>query len=114
LSGLLAEELKRRIGRGLDIVYFTNAGAEGVETAIKLARGATGRPAVLHCHRAFHGLSTGAVSINGCESFRSGFEPFLPHCRAVPFDDLAALDEALRAGDVAAFIVEPIQGKGVH
>lgn len=123
LSGLLAEELKKRVApvngslngaAPLEIVYFTNGGAESVESAIKLARAATGRPAVLHCTKAFHGLTTGAVSLNGCESFRSGFEPFLPHCRQIPFDDLAALDLALRAGDVAAFIVEPIQGKGVN
>jgi ornithine--oxo-acid transaminase len=113
LSGLLAEELKKRMPNGLDIVYFTNTGAEGVETAIKFARCATSRSAVVHCGRAFHGLSTGALALNGCESFRSGFEPFLPHCRQIPFNDLAALEEALAARDVAAFVVEPIQGKGV-
>ena len=46
--------------------------------------------------------------------FRAGFEPLLPQCRAVPFNDLAALERALASRDVAAFIVEPIQGKGVN
>lgn len=113
LSGLLAEELKRRMPNELEIVYFTSSGAEGIETAIKLARRATGRPGILYCRRAFHGLTTGALSLNGSQIFREGFGPLLPECREVPFDDLDALEEALKAGDVAAFVVEPVQGKGV-
>jgi acetylornithine/succinyldiaminopimelate/putrescine aminotransferase len=114
LSGLLAAELKKRVAEQLDTVYFTNSGTEGVETAIKFAHCATGRPAIIYCEHAFHGLSNGSLSINGDETFRQGFAPFLPDCRAVPFDDLAALERALSAGDVAAFIVEPVQGKGVQ
>lgn len=114
LSGLLAAELKRRIGRGLEFVFFTNSGTEGVEAAIKFAKCATGRPALLYAPKAFHGLSSGSVSLNGCSSFRAGFEPFLPECRQVAFDDLAALEQALAARDVAAFVIEPIQGKGVN
>jgi ornithine--oxo-acid transaminase len=114
LSGLLAAELKRRIGRGLDYVFFTNSGTEGVEAAIKFAKCATGRPALLYAPKAFHGLSSGSVSLNGCESFRAGFAPFLPDCREVAFNDLAALERALARRDVAAFVIEPIQGKGVN
>ena len=114
LSGLLAAELKRRIGRGLDYVFFTNSGTEGVEAAIKFAKCATGRPALLHAPKAFHGLSSGSVSLNGCNSFRDGFAPFLPECRQVAFNDLAALEQALSKRDVAAFVIEPIQGKGVN
>ena len=114
LCGLLAEELKKRMPNQLDMVFFTNSGAEGVETAIKYAKCATGKPGIVHCKKSFHGLSYGALSLNGDDSFRSGFEPFLPHCRAIPFNDLAALEEELRKGDVAAFVVEPIQGKGVN
>ena len=114
LSGLLAAELKRRIGRGLDHVFFTNSGTEGVEAAIKFAKCATGRPALLYAPKAFHGLSSGSVSLNGCSSFRDGFAPFLPECRQVAFNDLAALEQALAARDVAAFVIEPIQGKGVN
>ena len=114
LSGLLAAELKRRVPAGLDTVYFTNSGTEGVETAIKLARCATGRPAIVYCDHAFHGLTTGSLALNGDETFRSGFAPFLPDTRAIPFGDLAALEAALAGGDVAAFVVEPIQGKGVN
>src|ERR1035441_10283804 len=88
LSGLLAAELKKRMPNELDMVFFTNSGAEGVETAIKYAKCATGKPALIHCKKSFHGLSTGALSINGDDSFREGFAPFLPDCRAIPFNDL--------------------------
>src|SRR5262245_47367381 len=114
LCGLLAEELKRRMPNELDMVFFTNSGAEGIETALKYARCATGRPAIPHCQKAFHGLTYGALSLNGDESFREGFAPFLTDCRAIPFNDLAALETELAKGDVAAFVVEPIQGKGVN
>jgi ornithine--oxo-acid transaminase len=114
LSGLLAAELKRRMPNQLDTVFFTNSGAEGVETALKYARCATGKPAIIHCQKSFHGLSYGALSVNGDDSFRSGFAPFLPECRAIPFNDLDALEKELRKGDVAAFVVEPVQGKGVN
>ena len=114
LAGLLAAELKQRMPNPLDMVFFTNSGAEGVETAIKYAKCATGKPAILHCQKAFHGLSAGALSVNGDDNFRAGFAPFLPDCRAIPFNDLAALEKELQQGDVAGFIVEPIQGKGVN
>jgi len=96
------------------VVFFTNSGAEGVETAMKYARCATGKPAILHCEKAFHGLTYGSLSLNGDESFREGFAPFLSDCRKIPFNDLAALERELHRGDVAAFVVEPIQGKGVN
>jgi len=114
LSGLLAAELKKRMPNELDMVFFTNSGAEGVETAIKYAKCATGKPAIIHCKKSFHGLSSGALSVNGDDSFRDGFAPFLPECRAIAFNDLAALEKELKKGDVAAFIIEPIQGKGVN
>lgn len=114
LSGLLAEELKKRMPNQLDMVFFTNSGTEGVETAIKYAKCATGKPAILHCQKSFHGLTYGALSLNGDESFREGFGPFMPDCRKIPFNDLEALEKELRQGDVAGFVVEPVQGKGVN
>lgn len=118
LSGMLAAELKRLVDcplrRRLDYVFFTNSGTEGVEAAIKFAKCATGRPGVVSTHKAFHGLTTGSLSLNGCESFTTGFAPHLPGTRSIPFNDLAALERELDRGDVAAFIVEPIQGKGVN
>jgi ornithine--oxo-acid transaminase len=97
----------------LDKVFFANSGAESVEAAIKFARAATGRSGIAYCSHAFHGLTYGALSLNGDETFRRGFEPLLPDCVCVPFNDLAALDRALSSRRMAAFVVEPIQGKGV-
>jgi ornithine--oxo-acid transaminase len=113
LAGILAERLLAQVPY-LDKVFFVNSGSEAVETAIKFARGATGRAGIVYCDHAFHGLSNGALSLNGDEIFRSGFEPLLPDCARIPFNDLSALEEALRSRNVAAFIVEPIQGKGVN
>jgi len=108
LCGLLAGELKKRMPNDLEMVFFTNSGSEGVETAIKYAKCATRKQAIIHCHKSFHGLTCGALSLNGDESFREGFAPLLPDCRAIPFDDLPALEQELRKRDVAAFIVEPV------
>src|SRR6266404_1419111 len=74
---------------------FANSGAECVEAAIKFARGATGRPGIVYCAHAFHGLSYGALSLTDDPNFRVGFEPLLPGCTAIPFNDLAALEQAL-------------------
>jgi len=113
LAGILAERLLEYVPY-LDKVFFANSGAETVEAAIKFARGATGRPGIVYCGHAFHGLSYGALSLTDDPNFRLGFEPLLPGCTAIPFNDLAALERALSSRQVAAFIVEPIQGKGVN
>jgi ornithine--oxo-acid transaminase len=113
LAGVLAERLLRLVPQ-LDKVVFTNSGAEAVEAAIKFARTATRRPGIVYCDHAFHGLSYGALSIMGDKIFRTGFEPMLPECVEVPFNDLPALEKALAGRNIAAFVVEPIQGKGVN
>ena len=112
LAGVLAERLLRYMPY-LDKVFFANSGTESVEAALKFARAATGRPGIVHCSHAFHGLSYGSLSVNGDEVFRAGFGPLLPECVEIPFNDLAALERALSSSRIAAFIVEPIQGKGV-
>ncbi|MGY4971875.1 aspartate aminotransferase family protein [Streptomyces nigrescens] len=112
LPGLLAEKLLSHTPH-LDRVFFGNSGTEAVETALKFARYATGRPRILYCTHAFHGLTTGSLSVNGEDGFRDGFAPLLPDT-AVELGDLAALERELKRGDVAGFVVEPIQGKGVH
>ncbi len=114
LSGLLAEELLARAPDSVEAMVPANSGAEAVEAAIKLARAASGRPRVLHAGHSFHGLTMGALSLNGNEEFREGFEPLLPGCDSVPFGDPEALARELAAGDVAAFVIEPVQGKGVN
>ncbi len=112
LAGILAERLLALVPH-LDKVFFANSGAESVEAAIKFARAATGRSGIVYCSHAFHGLTYGALSLNGDDIFRGGFEPLLPDCVRIPFNDLAALEQALSSRNVAAFVVEPIQGKGV-
>ena len=112
LPGLLAEKLLSYTPH-LDRVFFGNSGTEAVETALKFARYATGKRRVLYCDHAFHGLTTGSLSVNGEDGFRDGFAPLLPDT-AVPLGDLAALERELKRGDVAGLIIEPIQGKGVH
>jgi ornithine--oxo-acid transaminase len=113
LAGVLAERLLKYVPY-LDKVFFANSGAECVEAAIKFARGATGRPGIVYCAHAFHGLSYGGLSLTDDPNFRSGFEPLLPGCTSIPFNDLAALERALSSRQAAAFIVEPIQGKGIN
>jgi ornithine--oxo-acid transaminase len=113
LAGVLAERLLKRVPH-LEKAFFANSGTECVEAAIKFARAATGREGIAYCGHAFHGLSYGALSLNGDSIFRKGFEGFLPGCVEVPFNDLNALEDALKAKKIAGFFVEPIQGKGVN
>lgn len=113
LSGILARELVGVAPEGLDMVFFASSGAETVETAMKYARAATGKARIIHCDQSFHGLTLGALSLNGHVEFKEGFGPMLQPVTTIPFNDLAALERELRTDDVAGFIVEPIQGEGV-
>ncbi len=114
LPALLAEELLRLAPARVERVLFTSSGAESVEAAIKLGRAATGRPRVLSLEHGFHGLTLGALSATSASEFTSRFGPLLPGFEKVPLDDLSALEAKLRSEDVALFIVEPVQGKGVN
>lgn len=113
LPGLLAEQLLKHAPH-LAKVQYANSGAECNEAALKFARCATGREKVLFCDRAFHGLTYGALSMNGCHSFRDGFVSFLPGPSNIPFGDLDALEKELSTNQVAALFLEPVQGKGVY
>jgi ornithine--oxo-acid transaminase len=114
LGGVLAEQLVARTPDSVAAMVPANTGTEAVEAAIKISRAATGRPRVLYAEHAFHGLTLGSLSLNGNEEFRAGFGPLLPGCDPVPFGDADALERELARSDVAALIIEPIQGKGVH
>ena len=113
LAGMLAEELCQRLPPGLDAAFFTNSGAEAVDSAMKFARASTRRSRLLACESGFHGVSLGPLSLVGDGFFKEGFGPLLPDCGVVPFGDLARLEAELRTKDVAAFIVEPVQGRAV-
>ena len=114
LPGLLAEELIGLAGGRIERCLFTSSGGESVESAIKLGRTATGRTRVIYADHAFHGLTLGALSANGGHEFTARFQPLLPGFEQVQFGDLDALEEQLRREDVALFLVEPVQGKGIN
>src|SRR5271167_3211225 len=114
LSGVLAEQLLGRAPGSVAAMIPANTGTEAVEAAIKVARAATGRSRVLYAEHAFHGLTLGSLSLNGNAEFRDGFGPLLAGCDPVAFGDLETLEHQLARGAVAAFVVEPVQGKGVN
>jgi ornithine--oxo-acid transaminase len=113
LPGLLAEALLARAPASVDRCFFANSGTEAIEAAMKFARCATGRPRFVSCTKGYHGLTYGALSLNGMPEFKEGFGDLLPGCAEVPFGDLDALRRELARGDVAAFVVEPVVGHGV-
>jgi len=100
-------------------VFFSNSGAEAVETAVKLARrwgsaspGPSGaRHEIITMERSFHGRTMAALSATGQSKHQEGFEPLLPGFVRVPFNDLAAVERAITP-KTAAVLVEPIQGEG--
>ncbi len=113
LAGMLAEALTERLPAALEAVFFASTGAEAVDSAMKFARAATGRPRLISCDSSFHGVTLGPLSLVGDDFFKEGFGPLLPGCARVPFGDLERLEAELRSKDVAAFFVEPIQGREV-
>ncbi len=112
LTTALAETLAHIAPGDLDTSFFGNSGAEANEGALKLARLATGRRRLLHAEGSFHGKTFGALSVTDNRRFRSPFRPLLKGCKKVPFGALEPLESALASRDVAAFIVEPVQGEG--
>jgi acetylornithine/succinyldiaminopimelate/putrescine aminotransferase len=113
LSGLLAEAVTKRTPPHLDAVFFCNSGTEAMEGALKFARAATGRKRVLSLESAFHGLSLGSLSLMGCDSFTEGFGPLMDEWDTrIALDDVAGLERELAKHDVAAFVIETVQGKG--
>ncbi|MGH3731843.1 MAG: aspartate aminotransferase family protein [Acidimicrobiales bacterium] len=114
LPGLLAEQLVMRSPEQIERVYFCNSGAEAVEASIKFARAHTSRQRICYHAHAYHGLTMGALALNGSSEFKRGFGEMLPGATEIPFGDVEALRAEIRRGDVAAFIMEPIQGKGVY
>ena len=114
LAGLLAEKLIQITPPHLEAVFFCNSGTEAVEASLKFARAATGREKFAYLDHGWHGLTMGSLSIMGNDEFREGFgDEMLPGVM-IPYGDLDALDRALAKKDVAAFVVECIQGKGVR
>jgi acetylornithine/N-succinyldiaminopimelate aminotransferase len=110
----LAEKLCR--ATKLDRAFFCNSGTEAIEASLKLARRffwAAGQPErvrVIAFDNSFHGRTLGALAATGQAKYKDGFG-LLPHVTHVPYADLAAVEAAI-GPDVAAILVEPVQGEG--
>lgn len=96
---------------GLDLVFFSNSGAEANEAAIKLARKATGRSKIITFSNSFHGRTFATMSATGQEKIQKGFGPMLETFKHLPFNDLSALREELDE-NTAAVMLEVVQGEG--
>lgn len=119
---LLAKELVEFCGMEDATAVFMVSGAEGVETAMKIARkwayvkkGVPAKKAkIIFCRNNFHGRTLGTISASTTPQYKSGFGPFLPGVKTVSFGDVVVLERAI-TNDTAAFFVEPVQGEGgVH
>ena len=100
-------------------VFLCNSGAEANEAAIKLARkwaASEGRPpdrrVILTFRGSFHGRTLATVTATAQPAYQAGFEPLPGGFRHVDFNDLVQAEIAMAAGDVAAVLVEPVQGEG--
>ncbi|MBI1340381.1 acetylornithine/succinylornithine family transaminase [bacterium] len=101
-----------------DRVFFTNSGSEAIECAIKTARryhwanGAPDRVTILSFTGSFHGRTMAAINAGGQDKYREGFGPRMPGFITLPFGDHDALKQAVAEADVAAVLIEPVQGEG--
>ena len=95
---------------GLGNIFFCNSGTEAVETALKIARKATGRQRIIAMEGDFHGRTLGSLATTWNPAYRAPYQAVLPDTHFVPFGDLDAAGRALEAHEgAAAVIVEPIQ-----
>ena len=96
--------------RGMGNVFFCNSGTEANETALKMARKATGKSGIVALEGDFHGRTLGSLATTWKDMLRAPYQSVLPSTRFVPVGDLDAVRAAITAsGDVAAVILEPIQ-----
>jgi putrescine aminotransferase len=111
LPAALASNLAALAPGSLSHCFFCNSGTEAVEGGLKLARLVTGRHKIVSAAGAFHGKTLGSLSVSGRDKYKKLFRPLLEGCHIVGYGDLAALEKQLAGNDVAAFIVEPVQGE---
>lgn len=103
-----AKLLASQLPDSLQTTYLVNSGTEAIEGAIKLARRATGRAEILYANHAYHGNTMGALSIMGFEERKKAFEPLLPDCRSIRFNNMVDLETI--TDKTAAIVLETIQG----
>lgn len=117
VSNLYHVPLQEEVGQLLidhtvgDYVFFCNSGAEANEAAIKLARKATGKTKIITFKQSFHGRTYATMSATGQQKIQQGFGPLLETFTYVPYNDLAAFQQALD-DNTAAVMLEVIQGEG--
>ena len=107
-QAVLAEKLAKI--SGLSACFFSNSGAESVETAIKLAKKYTGKQELISTEGAFHGRTLGALSLTWKEKFRMPYVPLIPGIKFIPYNNTSALADSI-TDNTSAFIVEPVQGE---
>ena len=106
LASIIPADLKR--------FFLCNSGAEAIEGALKVAKLLTGRDGIVAAKRAFHGRTTGALSMTWTPKYRKPFQDWLPTVQHVAYNDIAAAVEAITP-ETAAVVVESVQGEGgVH
>jgi acetylornithine/N-succinyldiaminopimelate aminotransferase len=105
----LAARLSDRFGGAR--AFFCNSGAEAIESALKWARKASGRPGVVALENSFHGRTMGALSVTGQPAKREAFEPLVPGASFARLGDPASLAAAV-GPDTGAILLEPVQGEG--
>lgn len=104
-----AHLLTQQLPASLNMVYFTNSGAEAVEGAMKLAKRATGRTEIIAFNNSYHGSTQGALSIIGDEYWRQAYRPLLPDIRHLIYNSAEAIEAITRRA--ACVIVETVQAE---
>jgi [amino-group carrier protein]-gamma-(L-lysyl/L-ornithyl)-L-glutamate aminotransferase len=107
---IVLNKLSKIVPNGLDKFFFSNSGAEAVETALKFSRKFSGKPGVISMNGGYHGKTLGALSITSSEKYRKPFEPLLDYIKFVPYGNTSKLIDAIddKTGTV---ILEPVQGE---
>ena len=111
-QGELATRLCELAGGGLRKVFFGNSGAEGIELALKLAMAATGRSHFITTERGYHGLTLGAMSVMGHDTWLEQLPARAFPAQRVPVGDVDAVASAMQRAAIAAVVIEVVQGLG--
>jgi acetylornithine/succinyldiaminopimelate/putrescine aminotransferase len=106
---LYASRLASLLPSSLGSVFFVTSGSEAIEGAIKLARRFTGRNEIIYFRNAYHGSTTGALSVQGSELYRNAFRPLMPSTTMAEFNSPAAAE--MISSKTAAVLVEPVQAE---
>ena len=107
----LQEQVAQELAGSYDyLAFFCNSGAEANETAIKLARKATGKQGIITFQQSFHGRTFGAMAATGQDKIKEGFGDGVPHFSYAVYNDLASVEKLVNQ-DTAAVMLELVQGE---